>query len=120
VDVLSVCLALGLSALCVADVLVLNFRERAAELVTLRATGRDGSRLATLIALEGLGLGLLGSIPGAIVGVALAWALGGLSVQVIAAGAVAAATAIGISLAASLAPAGFVSRMLAPTVLAEE
>lgn len=120
VDVLSVCLALGLSALCVADVLVLNIRERAAELVTLRATGWDGSRLATLIALEGLGLGLLGSIPGAIVGVALAWALGGVSSQVVAAGAVAAATAIGIALVASLVPAAFVSRMLAPVVLAEE
>ncbi|MBA3691248.1 MAG: FtsX-like permease family protein [Actinobacteria bacterium] len=120
VDVLSVCLALGLSSLCIADVLVLNIRERAAELVTLRATGWDGSRLARLIAFEGLGLGLLGSIPGAIAGVAFAWALGGVSAEVVAAGAVAAATAVGIALVASLVPAAFVSRMLAPIVLAEE
>jgi ABC-type lipoprotein release transport system permease subunit len=120
VDLASVVLALGLSALCVADVLVLNMRDRAAELVTLSATGWDDARLGFLVSLEGVGLGVLGGASGAAVGVAIAWTAGGISSKVLVAGAAAIVVSIAIALLGSFIPAMSVSRMLAPTTLAEE
>ncbi|MCI0635159.1 MAG: ABC transporter permease [Actinobacteria bacterium] len=121
VDLLSVVFALLLSALSVADVLFLNIRERAAEFVTLRATGWEDRHLAALVATEGVGIGLLGGISGAIVGVWLAGAAGGGGYGDLAiAGGLAGMGAILVALIASLAPALFVVRMSAPTVLAEE
>lgn len=120
VDLLSVVLAMILSGLSVADVLVLNIRERAAEIVTLRATGWGNRQLGTMVAFEGAWLGLLGSVPGAVVGIGIAWAAGVVSVQTVLAGAAAIGIATGIALGASIVPAALLVRMLVPAVLAEE
>jgi ABC-type antimicrobial peptide transport system permease subunit len=65
VDYLGVVLAVVLAALSVTDVLFLNLRERAPELVTLRAAGWRERDLGRMVALEGLGIGFLGSVAGA-------------------------------------------------------
>ncbi|MDP9344085.1 MAG: hypothetical protein M3Q23_18730 [Actinomycetota bacterium] len=119
VDIASVALAVVLAGLSVADVLFLNIRERAAEVVTLRATGWGSAHLGRLVAYEGAAIGVLGSVPGAIVGVAMAAvATGGIGARVVEAGVLAAL--VGVAVAASVAPAAWVGRMAPPSVLAEE
>ncbi|HEX6230962.1 MAG TPA: ABC transporter permease [Actinomycetota bacterium] len=120
VDVASVALAVALGGLSVADVLFLNLRERAPELVTLRATGWEERHLSGLVAAEGLGIGILGAVPGAGAGVALAWLIGGVDAAVVAAGALGAAVGILVALAGSAIPALLIGRMTPPAVLAEE
>ncbi len=120
VDYLGVALAVLLAALSVADVLFLNMRERAPELVTLRATGWRERELGRMVALEGLGIGLLGSVAGAAAGVGLSALAGGSSGRIVLAGVIAAAGGTLVALLASLVPASLVSRMTPPAVLAEE
>jgi putative ABC transport system permease protein len=120
VDLLSVGLALVLAGLSVADVLLLNVRERAGEYVTLRSSGWRDGQLAMVVGLEGLGLGLAGALPGAAAGIAIAVATGGGSQRVVLAGALAVLVATAVALVASLVPAFVVSRMSFKTVLAEE
>jgi putative ABC transport system permease protein len=120
VDYLAVGLAVGLAAFSVADVLYMNLRERAAELVTLRASGWREGHLVRMVAVEGLGIGLLGSIPGAAVGIGLSAVVGGSPGGTALAGLIAAAAGTGVTLLASLLPASLISRMTPPTVLAEE
>jgi ABC-type antimicrobial peptide transport system permease subunit len=120
VDYLGVGLALFLGAFSVADVLFLNLRERAPELVTLRAAGWRDVHLIRLVAGEGLGIGLLGSIVGGTVGLALSAIVGGSPARIILAGVLAALAGTGVALGASLVPASLISRMTPPTVLAEE
>jgi putative ABC transport system permease protein len=120
VDYLGVALAVGLAAFSVADVLFMNLRERAAELVTLRAVGWREEHLVGMVALEGLGIGLLGSVPGTAVGIGLSALVGGSPDGVALAALIAAAAGTGVTLLASLIPAALISRMTPPTVLAEE
>jgi putative ABC transport system permease protein len=121
VDLASVALAVALAGLCVADVLFLNIRERAPEVVTLRATGWGGAHLGRLVAYEGLGIGVLGSVPGAVLGVLVAaLATGGVGARVIMAGVMAAVAGVAVAVAASVVPATVVGRAPPPTVLAEE
>jgi putative ABC transport system permease protein len=68
VDYVAVVTTILLGAAAIADVLFLNLRERAGELATLRATGWDDRALGRLVALEGIGIGLAGAIPGALAG----------------------------------------------------
>ena len=67
-DYVSVALTLLLAVGAVADTLIINLRERAGELATLRATGWTDRQLAHVVTLEGLGIGALGSVTGAIIG----------------------------------------------------
>ncbi len=120
IDLLSVALAMVLSGLSIADVLVLNIRERAAEIVTLRATGWDDRQLGIMVAFEGAWLGLIGSVPGAVVGILIVAAAGAVSAQTLFAGAAAVAIATVIALVASVVPAMILVRVLVPAVLAEE
>jgi putative ABC transport system permease protein len=120
VDYLAVGLAVGLAALSVADVLFMNLRERAAELVTLRASGWREGHLVRMVAVEGLGIGLLGSIPGAAVGIGLSAVVGGSPDGVALAALIAAVAGTGVTLLASLLPASLISRMTPPMVLAAE
>lgn len=120
VDVASVLLAVGLGGFSVADVLFLNLRERAPELATLRAAGWRETHLRKLVTAEGLAIGLLGSLPGAVGGVTIALAAGGLDARVILAGVAGAAGGVLVALAASLVPASLISRMTPSSVLAEE
>jgi putative ABC transport system permease protein len=120
-DLVAIGLTIGLAALSVADVLYLNLRERAAELVTLRTVGWSDATLARLVAWEALALGLLGGLGGAVLGTAL----GGLLLDVpLGSLAVAAALAgIGgllVALVASLLPLSQIRRLTPPAVLAAE
>ena len=67
-DFVAVGLTILLAAVSVADVLYLNLRERAAELATLRAVGWSDGQLCTTVVLEALGMGLIGSVSGAVLG----------------------------------------------------
>lgn len=119
-DFLTVGLIVVLAGLSLADVLYLNLRERAAELVTLRTVGWSDGHLGFVIALEALLLGLLAALAGAAVGVITGAQLG------VPLGPLALAAAAGvaggclIALLASLLPLAHLTRLTAPTVLAEE
>ncbi|MGH9064947.1 MAG: FtsX-like permease family protein [Acidimicrobiales bacterium] len=64
-DYVAVALVIVLGAGSVADVLVMNLRERAGELAALRATGWADASLRQVVVTEGLALGLAGSALGA-------------------------------------------------------
>lgn len=76
VDYLSVVLAIALAGISLSDVLILGVRERAAEFVTLRTVGWSDGQLARLVTSESVAVALLGSVPGAAVGVLIGQALG--------------------------------------------
>ena len=120
VDWLSVALAIGLGALSVADVVVLNLKERAPELVTLRTTGWTQAHLGRLVAYEGLGIGVAGSVAGALLGLGLAAQVGGIGPKVILAALLAAVVGVAAAALASAVPVLLVGRMTPPEVLAEE
>jgi hypothetical protein len=120
VDYLAASCALVLGASSVADVLAMNVRDRAPELVTLRASGWLDSHIGRVIMTEGLFIGLLGSLAGASAGMVLAALAGGLNHAVVLGGALAAAIGVVVAAAASLVPALAVSRMATPALLAEE
>jgi putative ABC transport system permease protein len=120
-DFVAIGLVILLAAFSVADVLFLNLRERAPELVTLRTSGWGEPETRRLIGLEAVGLGSLGAGGGA--ALALIIGIGFLDVPalpLIAAAAVTAAGGIIVALAASVAPLTQITRLTAPTVLAEE
>lgn len=75
-DYAAVALILVLGAGSVADVLVMNLRERTAELAVLRACGWNDRSLRHLVATEGLSLGIAGSAIGAGGGLGLVVAFG--------------------------------------------
>jgi putative ABC transport system permease protein len=60
----------GLAA--VDDVLFLHLRERSTEFATLTATGWDDHALGRLLTFEGLWIGAVGAITGAVIGLAAA------------------------------------------------
>jgi hypothetical protein len=120
-DLAAVALVIALAACSVADVLYLNLRERAAELVTLRASGWSKRQLALLVALEAAVLGLCGSLAGAALGVALTALLLSLSPgPLLAAAALAALGGTLAAVGASLLPLSRLRRLTAPAVLAAE
>lgn len=121
VDLLSVGLIVALGAVSVADVVLLNVRERAAELVTLETLGWSAGELRTLLTTEGVVLGALGSVAGAGLGLLLLVPLPGvepLAAVPYALGSV----AIGCVLAAlaSTATLPVLSRLSVAETLAEE
>jgi len=120
VDYVGVALAVVLGAFSVADVQLLNLKERAPELVTLRAAGWRESHLRRLVAVEGLGIGILGSVLGAAVGTSLASLVGAPAGRVALAAALAAVAGVTVALVASLIPASLIFRLAPPSVLAEE
>jgi putative ABC transport system permease protein len=121
VDFASALLAIGLGGLSVADVLFLNFRERQAELVTLATTGWRGRDLARLGMLEGVGMGVLGSLGGVALGLGAATLLGQTALAGLAlAGAVAGLVGIVVVAGLSLVPLQALRALSAPTALAEE
>lgn len=121
VDYLSVGLAIALGGLAVADVLALNLRERAPEVVTLRASGWRESDVARLVALEGLGIGLLGGAAGGLIGLLVGGLLfTGPLARIAGLSALAALAGVAVAVVASLVPATIAARMSVPRVLAEE
>ncbi|MCP9487545.1 MAG: hypothetical protein MSC30_16995 [Gaiellaceae bacterium MAG52_C11] len=121
VDYLAVAVVIGLAAFSIADVLFLNLRERAAELVTLRTFGWEERHLRRLVGLEALGFGLLGGSLGA-----LAALLIGVLALDVPAGSLALASLVGLAggvavgMVASIVPLTQIQRLTAPTILAEE
>jgi putative ABC transport system permease protein len=120
-DYVAVGATLLLGALAVADVLYLNLRDRSAEIATLRATGWRERQLTRLVALEGAGLGVLGGLGGAVLGLAAATAFTGeLTAAMPLVAALAALGAVVLAVAASIPPAAGLRRLPTATLLAEE
>lgn len=120
VDYLAVACAIVLGGLSVGDVLFLNLRERASELVTLRSAGWRESHLARLVALEGLGIGLLGSLPGVGIGMTLALLVGGPAPGLAVAGLLSGLAGLTVAILASLVTVSLIGNMTPPAVLAED
>jgi putative ABC transport system permease protein len=121
VDYLSVALAMLLGGFSVADVLYLNLRERAPELVTLRTCGWEERHLMMLGLFEGLGMGMLGGLCGGALGLLVLGVLGGaVSSLVLGLAALAALGGVFVAVLASLVPLIALSRLTPPTVLAED
>ena len=121
VDAVSVVATVALGLVAVADVVYLGIRERAAEFATLRAIGWTDATLARLVTYEGLGIGLLGAVAGAVAGIAAIATFGGTFNAAL--GWAAAATAAGgilLTAAACLVPAGTQRHLPTSTLLAEE
>lgn len=120
VDFISVGLAISLGALSVADVLILNLRERAPEFATLRASGWRDHHIRRVVTLEGLGLGILGSVPGAVLAVVVGTFIGASALSVASTALGAATAGVAVAVLASIGPAALSARMTVPAVLAEE
>lgn len=120
-DYLSVGLVIFLGGVSIADVLYLNLKERAPELVTLKTVGWRGSHLVRLIAAEGLSMGALGSLLGAGLAVGLSNLIPQLpTASIVLAVALAGAAGITVAALAALFPVTKISGLTPPTVLAEE
>lgn len=120
VDYLAVMCVIVLGGLSVGDVLFLNLRERAPEFATLRSAGWRESHLAGLVAVEGLALGVLGSLAGVGIGALLVLLVGGPAFGLAAAGAIAGVVGVAVALIASLVPVSLMGRMTPPSILAED
>lgn len=121
VDLLAAVTAVALGVLMVADVLYINVRERAAELAALWAGGWSNQALLRLVGYEGLGMGVLGGVLGAVAGLLGAtWFAGRLSLAMVLLAAAVAASAIVIAAVAAVLPALALRRFSLSTVLAEE
>lgn len=111
----------GLAALAVADVLYLGVRERDAGLAVLRAGGWPGPALSRLIVSEGVGIGLLGALTGALLEMAATVALAGEPAAGVVLGALlAVAGAVGLTALASAVPALVAQRLPVARILARE
>lgn len=119
-DFLIVALIVTLATLSLADVLYLNLRERSAELMTLHTVGWSERQLGGVIAMEALALGLLGSAPGALLGLLIGAQLG-VGAAPLAFGALAGIVGgVLIALLASLLPLLQLRSLRPSAVLAEE
>jgi ABC-type antimicrobial peptide transport system permease subunit len=119
-DFLIVGLIVLLAALSLADVLYLNLRERSAELMTLRTVGWSESQLGRVIALEALALGVLGSVPGATLGLLIGAQLGVGALPLVAGALIAVAGGLLVAVLASLLPLARLRSLAPASVLAEE
>ncbi|WP_066941084.1 FtsX-like permease family protein [Microtetraspora fusca] len=120
-DYVAIAVMFALAALALADVLYLGIRERDAELAALRATGWSGGAMARLIVTEGVAIGLVGALTGAVLGLAASLALAGeLPVAVIAGAGAAGAVGSVLAALAAVAPALFAQRLPLARLLAQE
>ncbi|WP_203910268.1 ABC transporter permease [Rhizocola hellebori] len=114
-----VTLLLGLGTL--ADVLYLNVTQRSSEFAVLQAIGWSAGSVNRLIAYEGLAIGLLGAVSGALVGVAAAaWLARETPGALLWVSAAVALTAVMATTAALVAPALAQRRLPISTLLAQE
>lgn len=121
VDLLSAVFVVLLGAGSVADVLFLNLRERAPELVTLRTFGWRQSHLLRLAAFEAFAMGVVGSALGVGIALLVASQIQGFPMATTAIVALMAFGAgVFVALAASLVPMAKLSELLPTTLLAEE
>jgi putative ABC transport system permease protein len=110
-----------LAGLGVANVLYLNIRDRGAEIATLRALGWQEKHLARLVIVEGLGIGLMGALPGAAVGLGAAAVLAGaITAKIVLAAAIAVVVGLAITAVASAVPVRLLRRLPTAVLLTEE
>jgi len=110
-----------LAGLGVANVLYLNIRDRGAEIATLRALGWQEKHLARLVIVEGLGIGLIGALPGAAVGLGAAAVLAGaITAKIVLAAAIAVVVGLAITAVASAVPVRLLRRLPTAVLLTEE
>ena len=119
-DFLAVVLTIALAALAASDVLFLNIRERAPELVTLRTGGWGEWDLRRLVGLEALALGVLGAGTGTLLALLVGVGLGVPAVPLTVAALAAGAGGIVVAVLAALLPLSQINRLTPPAVLAEE
>ncbi len=120
VDYLAAWATVALGAFSVADVVYLNVRERASEFATLRATGWSETALGMLVAVEGAGIGLLGSVAGAATGLVVTRILTGGTQVAVPAAAAGAAIGIAVTTVVALVPAMTVRRAPSAGLLAQD
>lgn len=105
----------------VANVLYLNIRDRGSEIATLRSLGWHEKHLTQMVLTEAFGIALLGSLPGAALGLAAAAVLaGGISAAVVGAAAVATVVGLLIAIAAAALPVALLRRLPTALLLTEE
>ncbi|MET7968010.1 FtsX-like permease family protein [Micromonospora sp. NPDC005305] len=105
----------------VADVLYLGIRDRAAELATLRAIGWTEATLGRLVCYEGLALGVLGAVTGALLGLlGTVGLIGSLPGSLLLVAVATAAVGTVVSCLAALLPATLLRRLSTARLLAEE
>jgi ABC-type antimicrobial peptide transport system permease subunit len=105
----------------VANVLYLNIRDRGAEIATLRAVGWREADLARLVVTEGLGIGLVGAVPGALLGLAAAAVLtGGIGAALVLAAGLAVTVGVSVAALASVVPVLLLRRLPTALLLTEE
>jgi ABC-type antimicrobial peptide transport system permease subunit len=120
-DFVAVVTIVALGTAAVGDVLFLNLRERAGEMATLRAIGWDDLTIIRLVVLEGLWLGLLGSVIGGGLGLAGAAILvGGLPAGLAVTTILAMAAGTVLTGLVAIVPALWVSRLPTVDLLAQE
>lgn len=121
VDLLSVLLVIALGALSVADVLYINLKQRQVEVATLRTVGWSHRDLARLVAFEGLGIGILGSTLGVVLGAIAIASVRGIPLDsLFVAAALAGFLGVAVALVASLVPALRISALVPHSALVEE
>jgi putative ABC transport system permease protein len=121
VDYLSAVLAIGLGAASVADVLFINLRERASEFAVLSACGWRRRHLARVAIGEGAGIGVAGSLMGAVLGLAVAALILGPDLSLLALPSAAAFVAgIAVTVVAASIVASRLRRLPLTLTLAEE
>jgi ABC-type antimicrobial peptide transport system permease subunit len=110
-----------LAALSVADVVYLNLRERAAEVATLRTSGWSDADLSRLVVTEAALLGAGGGLTGGVVGFGVGRGVLDLpTTPLLQAAAIATAGSVLVCVISAVVPLLSLSRLTAPTVLAEE
>lgn len=119
-DFLVVGVIVLLATLSLADVLFLNLKERAAEITTLKTLGWADAHLARVVAAEALLLSLLGTVPGALLGLVVSLQLGVPTQDALLADGIAIVGGFCIALLASLLPLARLTQLMTPAVLAEE
>ncbi len=120
VDVVCCVLVVFVGAAGVTDVMVVSLRERRAELATLRAVGWSERAIVTLAAREGLTLGVVGSLLGAVAGIAAVAALGAGTGSVLTAAGLAVLGGVLVTTGALLVPLTRLGRATPITALAGE
>lgn len=119
-DYAAIIATLLLAGFGVANVLYLNIRDRGTEIATLRAVGWHERHLAQLVIVEATGIGVLGAVPGAAVGLAAAAVLTGITASVIIAAVLAASVGVALAVTASVVPVRMLSRLPTAVLLTEE
>ncbi len=121
VDYLAVAVTVILGVVTVADLVYLNIQDRSAELALFAAVGWPQRLLQRLVTIEALGVGLLGGVLGAGLGLGgAAWFAGGVTAPLIWCAAAALLTGAAVSGLAVLVPMAVLRRLPTAQLLAEE